>query len=44
MRTSSENQSNYDAISGEVKKKVKISLLQAMEDPRGARGRGSHIT
>jgi hypothetical protein len=27
-----------------VKKKVKISLLQAVEVPRVARGRGSHIT
>jgi hypothetical protein len=26
------------------KKKVKISLLQAVEAPRVARGRGSHIT
>jgi hypothetical protein len=26
------------------KKKVKISLLQALEAPRVARGRGSHIT
>jgi hypothetical protein len=25
-------------------KKVKISLLQAVETPRVARGRGSHIT
>jgi hypothetical protein len=27
-----------------IKKKVKISLLQAVEAPRVARGRGSHIT
>jgi hypothetical protein len=29
---------------GWEKKKVKISLLQAVEAPRVARGRGSHIT
>jgi hypothetical protein len=28
----------------EQRDKVKISLLQAMEAPRVARGRGSHIT
>jgi hypothetical protein len=28
----------------EVKVKVKISLLQAVEAPRVARGQGSHIT
>jgi hypothetical protein len=27
-----------------VKKKVKISLLQAVEAPRVARGQGSHVT
>jgi hypothetical protein len=32
------------AIQIQVKGKVKISLLQAMEAPRVARGRGSHIT
>jgi hypothetical protein len=29
---------------GKVKGKVKISLLQAVEAPRVARGQGSHIT
>jgi hypothetical protein len=27
-----------------IKKKVKVSLLEAVEAPRVARGRGSHIT
>jgi hypothetical protein len=33
-----------DKFSGTKNKKVKISLLQAVEAPRVARGQGSHIT